>query len=277
MNKNLNEMCNWMRYKIIEMAHNAGKKGAHIGSALSCVEIMACLYGKIMNVTPESCKTFKHDVFIPSKAHCVLSYYTALAYMGFIQEAMLDDFGNNESVLSGHPIMNKEIGIEFSGGSLGMGFSQSVGVALGMKRHNINNRVYVLLGDGECDEGAVWEAAQSAVHFELDNLVVVIDVNKIQYDGFTKDIMGHRSLKDKFHAFGFFCIEVDGHDIKALLAAFDKAMMNRVKQPTIILADTIKGKGISFMENNKHWHHAVLSDTDYSLAMKELGVNDGNK
>lgn len=271
------EMSKWMRKNIIEMAYSAGKNGAHLGSALSCVEILACLYSEIMDTTPENILTPEHDVFIPSKAHCVLSYYSALAYCGFINSDELLTFENNLSILPGHPICNIQKGIEFSGGSLGMGFSQGVGVALGIKQRNLNQRVFVLLGDGECDEGANWEAAQSAAHYHLNNLVIIVDANKLQYDGLTSDIMSLIDLKDKFKSFGFYSLEVDGHNTDALLSAFQTSFSECGQQPIAIIANTIKGKGISFMENQKQWHHSVLTTEQYQNALIELGGNNGTK
>lgn len=273
---NLDTMSKWMREQIIEMAYNAGKNGAHLGPALSCVEILACLYGNIMDISPNNISSLEHDIFIPSKAHCVLSYYSALAYTNFISKEDLLTFEQNLTFLPGHPIINPEKGIEFSGGSLGMGFSYGVGMALGIKQRHLSQRVFVLLGDGECDEGANWEAAQSAAHFSLNNLVVIVDANKLQYDGSTDTIMNHISLKNKFESFGFYTLEVDGHDTIALLATFQNAFSNNCTQPIAIIAHTIKGKGISFMENQKHWHHSVLSKEQYDIAKLELGGNNGN-
>lgn len=275
--QNPKEMAHWIRRQIIEMAYHAGKNGAHLGSALSCTEILACLYGEILNVTPENILTPEHDVFIPSKAHCVLSYYAALAYCNFISMDELNTFENNLSFLPGHPIWNPQKGIEFSGGSLGMGFSLGVGIALGMKQKNLNNRVFILLGDGECDEGANWEAAQAAAHFNLNHLVVIIDANKLQYDGSTTAIMNHIDLSNKFKSFGFYTLEANGHDVNCLLSVFRDAFQNNANQPIAIIADTVKGKGISFMENQKQWHHSVLSKEQYEAALAELGGNYGIK
>lgn len=269
--ENLSKMTDWMRKQIIEMAYHAGKNGAHLASALSCVEIMAALYGHVMNVTPDNILTPSHDVFIPSKAHCVLSYYTALAYCGFLSSDDLNTFEDNLSILPGHPICNLEKGIEFSGGSLGMGFSQGVGMALGMKQHNLSQRVFILLGDGECDEGANWEAAQAAAHYNLNNIVVIVDANKLQYDGSTNDIMSLRNLSDKFKSFGFYTKETDGNDISKLLSTFEDVFSSQDNKPAAIIANTVKGKGISFMENKKQWHHAVLTKELYEAAMQELG------
>lgn len=268
--QNLETMSKWIRQEIIEMAHSAGKNGAHLGSSLSCVEILTCLYGKIMDISPSNCTLPSHDVFIPSKAHCVLSYYSALAYCGFFPKEELSTFEDNLTRLPGHPVMNPAMGIEFSGGSLGMGFSQGVGVALGMRQHDLQNRIYVLLGDGECDEGSNWEAAQAAAHYQLNHLTVIIDANQLQYDGLTQEVMNLQNLTDKFQAFGFYTAEADGHSIPDLLNAFDDIFLNAGSKPSALIAHTVKGKGVSFMEHQKQWHHSVLSDENYQKALHEL-------
>lgn len=273
----IRQMTGYMRKKIIEMAYHAGKNGAHLGAALSCVEILACLYGKVMDISLDNINCCEHDVFIPSKAHCVLSYYSALAYVGFLTEDELNTFDENMTMLPGHPIRNEGKGIEFSGGSLGMGLSLGVGIALGMKRNKLHNRVFVLLGDGECDEGANWEAIQSAAHFGLDNLVVIVDANKLQYDGYTSDIMDHIDLKNKFDSFGFVANEVDGHSIDELMNIFMNMDEIAKGKPMAIIANTVKGKGVSFMENQKQWHHAVMSEEQRDMALKEVRECYGDK
>lgn len=266
----IKKMSTWMRRQAIEMAYSAGNKGAHLGAGLSSIEILACLYGGATDISVHSTEQYERDIFIPSKAHCVLSFYTALAYAGFFPKEDLSEFENNGSELPGHPIMNPKRGIEFSGGSLGMGLSQGIGLALSSKRRALHNRVYVLLGDGECDEGAIWEAAMSAAHFKLDNLIVIIDRNQLQYDGQTKDIMEIDSIENKFKAFGFQSIQVDGHNVEEIYNALRKFQQEDNSMPKVIIANTIKGKGISFMENKKEWHHAVLTKENYEIAIKEL-------
>lgn len=268
---NIRTMSLWMRRKALQMAYNAGDKGAHLGAGLSSVEILACLYGGATNISAKGINEEARDVFIPSKAHCVLSFYTALAYSDFFPMEDLDQFEHNGSELPGHPIMNTTRGIEFSGGSLGMGLSQGVGVALANKRKQYNNKVYVLLGDGECNEGAIWEAAMSAAHFKLDNLIVIVDYNKLQYDGTIEEVMGLYSLKNKFMSFGFESREIDGHNIEELCNTLQELQQNLNDKPKVIIAHTIKGKGVSFMENKKEWHHAVLSKEQYDIAVKEVG------
>jgi transketolase len=266
----LTEMASTMRLKALEMAVNAGPNGAHLGPAFSSIEILACLYGGIMRTAPQGVDPQLRDVFIPSKGHCVLSYYTALAYSGHFPVEKLDVFEVDGSELPGHPVMNPDMGIEFSGGSLGMGASQGVGLALAFKRRGREGTIFVLLGDGECDEGAVWEAAMSAAHFRLDNLVLIVDQNGLQYDGATDDIMGLKGLAGKFSSFGFDTFGVDGHSIEALHDTFVKATGLRSGKPVAIIADTVKGKGVSFMEHSKEWHHSRLTQERYEQAVAEL-------
>lgn len=268
--KKIQDMAIKMRRKAIDMAYLAGKNGAHLGAGLSSIEILACLYGGIMDIDSSAPTREDRDYFIPSKAHCVLAFYPALAYAGYFPMEDLEQFEKNGSPLPGHPIKNVNRGIEFSGGSLGMGLSLGVGLALALKAKKSSNRVYVLIGDGECDEGAIWEAAMSAKHFGLDNLTVIVDQNKLQYDGSTEEIMSLSCLEDKFQSFGFRAITVDGHNVEKLYEAFLSAKEIVPGKPTVIIADTIKGKGISFMENKKEWHHGVLTKELYEQAVREL-------
>jgi transketolase len=266
----LTNLANRMRLKTIEMAYKAGANGAHLGPALSCTEILACLYGAFMNANGRSQPDGWKDVFIPSKAHCVLSFYTALAFTGRFPEQDLDTFEVDGSDLPGHPVMNADRGIDFSGGSLGMGPAQGIGMALAYRRKGCDGNIFVLLGDGECDEGSIWEAAMSAAHFKLDNLILIIDNNKLQYDGGTEQIMALRSLADKFSSFGFEVFAVNGHHMGDLHAVFTEATGHRDGRPKVIVADTVKGKGVSFMENKKEWHHSRLSKELYEQAVAEL-------
>ncbi len=198
-----------MRLSVIETGYGAGKNGAHFGGALSAIEILACLYGGIMN-----------------KDDCFIALYTALAHTGHFPLEDLKTFEQNDSELIGHLVMNPARGIEFSGGSLGMGLSQGIGMALGFRRQNLDNHVFVLLGDGECDEGSVWEGVMSAAHFKLDNLIVIVDKNKLQSDGETSSVMDLQDLADKFDSFGFDVYEVDGHDISDLCEIFTTTLKN---------------------------------------------------
>lgn len=266
----LTSLANKMRLKSLEMAYKAGSNGAHLGPALSCTEILACIYGAFMDDGARNSHDGRKNMFIPSKAHCVLSFYTALAYTGHFPEIDLDHFEVDGSELPGHPVMNVEKGIEFSGGSLGMGPAQGIGVALAYRRKGCDGNIFVLLGDGECDEGSIWEAAISASHFKLDNIIFIIDNNKLQYDGATDQIMALYSLPDKFSSFGFEVFTVNGHQMGDLFAVFKKATENRDGRPKVIVADTVKGKGVSFMENKREWHHSRLSKEQFDQAVAEL-------
>ena len=261
-----------MRFDVVKMTHIAGMQGAHIGGGLSMVEIMAVLYCGVMKSKPQHPQWDERDRFILSKGHCALTQYAALRQIGIINEEDLNTFKQNNSKLSAHLSMNPSIGIEFSSGSLGQGLSLGVGTCLALRRKNNNSsRVFVLLGDGECNEGQVWEAAISAAHYKLDNLVIIIDKNGMQYDGATNDVLSMEPMSDKWTAFGFDVIEVDGHDVGAL---YDTLMsLPKNGKPVAIVANTIKGKGISYMENNPKYHSARLSQDDYDKVLSELGVN----
>ena len=266
----INELAKKIRRSIIETGYAAGKKGAHFGGALSAVEILACLYGGVMDIDPKHPNRENRDIFIMSKGHAVLALYTSLAHVGYFPIGDLETFEQNDSELVVHPAMNIKRGIEFSGGSLGMGLSQAVGVALAYRRKKTGNRVFILLGDGECQEGAVWEAIMSAAHFKLDNLIVIVDRNRLQCDGDTENVMALQNLSSKFCAFGFDTYEVDGHDVIALCDALSSARNKKDGRPKVVIANTIKGKGVSFMENQSEWHHGVLSRQQYELAVSEL-------
>lgn len=267
----IKQLAHKMRVAAIKMGYEAGSKGAHFGGGLSAIEILACLYGGVLDIDSQHPNNEDRDVFIASKAHCVLALYPALAYTGFFQKEDLHTFELNESELSGHPAMNLQRGIEISGGSLGMGLAQGVGIALAYRRKNINKNVFVLLGDGECEEGSVWESVMTASHFQMDSLIVVIDNNHLQYDGLIDDITDLHDLKAKFESFGFEAYKINGHDIETMYALFCQLKYKRNKKPKLVIADTIKGKGISFMEGQVEWHHGILSQELYQRALAELG------
>ena len=260
-----------MRKEMINMGFRNGDLGAHFGAGLSAVEIFACLYNGVMKVDPKNPKWEDRDILVVGKGHCVLAYYTALAFAGFFPVEDLMTFDQNGSKLMGHPIRNLELGIEVSSGSLGMALSQGVGIALAIKKKRQNRKVFVILGDGECQEGAIWEGAMSAAHYNLDNLIVIIDKNTLQYDGDTEEIMSLGNLKDKFQAFGFATQVINGHNIDDLKEGFDKIETLEIGKPKAIIAHTIKGKCISFMENNKEWHNKALTQELYQQAIAELG------
>lgn len=255
-----------MRLKALEIAFKSGKNGAHLGGGLSAIEIFAVLYGRILNICPNNPMDINRDRLIVSKGHCVLAYYTALYEKGLISEQELKNFEVNGGYFHGHAMRNPMKGIEFSGGSLSMGMSYAVGVAYACKKRSMKNRVYVIIGDGECDEGLIWESAMSAAHYNLDNLVVIVDNNRLQYDGLTQDVMNQYSLASKFRAFGFDVSEVDGHDCNML----EQSLGVISDKPRCLIANTIKGKGISFMEGKKEWHHSTLSEHLYNQAKMEV-------
>lgn len=259
-----------MRKDSLYMAFSAGNTGAHLGGGLSMIEIMAVLYLGIMKYNISQPTDENRDRFILSKGHGVLALYAAMKQIGLIQESELTGFKSNHTHLTGHPSMNVERGIEFSSGSLGQGLSLGVGTAIALKRKmNSQSRVFVLLGDGECDEGSVWEAAMSGANYKLDNLVAIIDRNHMQYDGDTECVMKKESFKEKWSAFGWEVRTADGHDVEEL---YDQ-MKKEQSGPVVIIAETVKGKGISFMENNAQWHHGRLSEKQYAQALAELEGN----
>lgn len=263
----IDAMAKRMRLKALDMAFRSGKKGAHLGPAFSCMEIMATLYGNIMNLDPKNPSDVNRDRFISSKAHSVLAQYTALNEIGFISDEELDTFQENGTKFGGHPMINLEHGMEYTGGSLGMALSVGVGMALDAKIKGRQNKIYILLGDGELDEGSNWEAVMSAAQFKLDNLVIIIDKNGLQYDGPTSEIMNIDNLQNKFEAFNCKTSVVDGHNTAELLDAFET---NAKDCPHVVIAKTVKGKGVSFMENIREWHHSSLSQKQYEQAVEEV-------
>lgn len=258
-----------MRKNVLKMALNAGANSSHLGGGLSFIDIVACLYKKILNIDPIHYDSPTRDRFILSKGHGVLGLYAALYEKGFLSYDELMTFGQADSYLLGHPVMNISKGIEATTGSLGMGLSLAIGKALHAKRQNLLYHTYVLLGDGECNEGSVWEAVMSASHFKLDNLTVIVDKNNLQQTGTTNDILSNNNLCNKWQAFGWNAIETDGHNIASLIEIFESKNSHE-KKPTAIIANTIKGKGITFMENNNDWHHKILSQEQFDKAMNEL-------
>lgn len=257
----------YIRRQIIEMTYATGNTGAHLGGSLSMAEILGTLYCGILKYDASNPNWEERDRAILSKGHAALALYPALAKAGIIDEGLLREFKKNGSLLGGHPSLNGLPGIEYASGSLGQGLSLGVGACLALRRkNNTDSRVFVLLGDGECDEGSVWEAAASASHFGLNQLVAVIDTNHIQYDGNTDDILNMNPMDKKWESFGWTVKAVNGHDIGQLLDAYSI----RTDKPLVIIANTIKGKGISFMEGNWQFHNARLSQKQYEQAIKEL-------
>jgi transketolase len=257
-----------VRKNILEMAFVAGASSSHFGGALSIVDIISLLFSHKMQINKNDPNCKDRDRFILSKGHACLAYYAALCEIGYITKDQLKTFEKDDSDLLGHPVMNRKLGIDFSNGSLGMGLSLGIGVAAALKKNKKKNNVFVILGDGECNEGSVWEAAMAAPNLNLSNLYAIIDNNNFQQTGSNKEIMNTNSLSQKWSSFGWDTTEVNGHDIEKLYEVFDKC--DESPKPKAIIAKTIKGKGFSFSENNNEWHHAVLSKTLYEQAKKEL-------
>lgn len=261
----LEAMVKRMRLDAMDMAVTA-TNGSHLGGSLSCMEILAVLYGEVMQFDRSNPTWPERDRFIPSKNHCVLAHFPALAEVGFLPKEELVEFQKDGGRMTGYP-RNLEIGLEYSGGSLGMAISVGVGIALSLKEHQRPNKMFVLMGDGELNEGCIWEAFMSAAQYGLDNLVAIIDRNHLSYDGDTEDVMGLDSLEDKMRAFHWNPISCNGHDVADLLRAFSEI---KEGMPNIILAETVKGKGVSFIENRREWHHSRLSQEQYEQAREEI-------
>ena len=269
--KKIESLAREIRKKILLMAFSAGQSSAHIGGALSSVDIISTLYDEVFQINKKNINDENNDRFILSKGHGCLSYYAILNHLGFISNDELLTFEKDGSNLLGHPVKNKEKGIEFSNGSLGMGLSIGVGLAIGYKRLNKKNKVYVILGDGECNEGSIWESFMCANKFNLDNLYVFVDNNKFQQTGSNDDILVNNNLYEKLATFGWNSNKIDGHNIEQIYKFLTTKINNH--KPNIAVCETIKGKGISFFENNNDWHHSVLTKKNYDLALNELNEN----
>lgn len=261
--KQIEEKCRDMKFKALEMALSTGSSGSHIGGAFSAMEILATLY-EVVNVRDMS--TVDRDRVIVSKGHCVLAYYTALWKLGLIKDDNLLSFDKNGTKFHGHPHRDLSVGLEFSAGSLGLGISYAVGVAIACKRKKLSNKIYALLGDGECDEGIVWEALMSISNFQLGNMIIIIDRNGYQLDGATREVMNQHSLERKFEAFGFEVDVVNGHSVEELYCSLTKSS----DKARVIIADTIKANGISFLTNNKIAHHCALTPKKYEKAVEDI-------
>ena len=258
-----------IRREIIVASHNVGKLGVHLGSALSAADIFAVLYADVLRYDIDKPESEKRDYFVLSKGYAYIGYYAALFKAGYItDEDIKFQFMTDGGWLPVHPVMNLEKGIEFSGGSLGMGMPYAVGKAYAIKLAQKTNRVYTLIGDGECDEGSIWEAFMSAANHELDNLTVIVDKNGMQQDGPTDEVLSI-DIEAMVKACKWNVIVVNGHSHQELKNAFAKSFGNGM--PKCIIANTIKGKGVSFMENNRNWHHANMNEKQYRQAMEELG------
>ncbi|MDD6847326.1 MAG: transketolase [Oscillospiraceae bacterium] len=245
-----------------------GKSG-HPGGSLSAADIFTYLYFKEMNVDPANPKMADRDRFVLSKGHCCPSLYAVLALKGYFDWSELEKLRHVGAMLQGHPDMKGTPGIDMSSGSLGQGISAACGMALAAKLDNKDYRVYTVLGDGECEEGQVWEAAMFASHNNLDNLVVFVDQNGLQIDGPVQEVCGIEPLDKKFESFGFEVIKIDGHNFEEIENALNKAKTTKGK-PTAVLAKTVKGKGVSFMENQVGWHGKACNEEELAVATKEL-------
>ncbi len=261
-----------IRLGIIESTHAAAS--GHPGGSLSIADIMAYLYFEEMNVSPDNPKDENRDRFVLSKGHTAPALYAALALKGFFPFEELLTLRQHDSRLQGHPDMKTIPGVDMTTGSLGMGISAACGMALAGKLNNKDYRVYTILGDGECEEGQVWEASMFANHYGLDNLCVIIDYNKLQIDGPVADIVGPAPFEPKLEAFGYNVITIDGHGFDEIESALKAARECRGR-PTAIVANTVKGKGVSFMEDKVNWHGQAPKDPDYLTAIEEIKAQIG--
>ena len=263
---NLGLHANNIRKNIVKMVANA--KSGHPGGSLSAADIMTVLYFEEMNINEDNVDSIDRDRFVLSKGHASPCLYAALAERGLLHEDLLT-FRKLNSNLQGHPNMNSVAGVDMSTGSLGQGISTAVGMAIANKLGKNDYRVYAMLGDGECEEGQVWEAAMAASHYHLDNLCAIVDFNGLQIDGNVQDVMDPTPIDKKFEAFGWNTINIDGHDFDDIRNAFKVARECKGK-PTMILAHTIKGKGVSYMENAANWHGVAPNEEQLKIALEEL-------
>ena len=266
-NQQLAIKANEARILGLTMVHDAAS--GHPGGSMSCLDLVTALYFNVMHVDTQNPQDPDRDRFVMSKGHCSPALYPVLALRGFFPVDDLHMFRRIDGHMSGHVEMHHVRGVDMSTGSLGQGVSAAVGMALGGKLNHKDYRVYTVMGDGELDEGQGWEAFMSAAKYKLDNLCVIVDVNGLQIDGATKDVMPLEPLDQKFAAFGFHVITINGHDFDQILSAYQQAAATK-GQPTVILAKTVKGKGISFMENDAGWHGKAPNDEQLAQAVSEL-------
>ena len=266
-NQQLAIKANEARILGLTMVHDAAS--GHPGGSMSCLDLVTALYFNVMHVDTQNPQDPDRDRFVMSKGHCSAALYPVLALRGFFPVDELHMFRRIDGHMSGHVEMHHVRGVDMSTGSLGQGVSAAVGMALGGKLNHKDYRVYAVMGDGELDEGQGWEAFMSAAKYKLDNLCVIVDVNGLQIDGATKDVMPLEPLDQKFAAFGFHVITINGHDFDQILSAYQQAAATK-GQPTVILAKTVKGKGISFMENDAGWHGKAPNDEQLAQAVSEL-------
>ena len=265
----LQEKARQLRLDTINELYEA--QSGHPGGSLSCMDILVALYYNVMNIRPEEPRWEERDRFVMSKGHCCPALYAVLADKGYFDKAELMTLRKLGSHLQGHPDMRKTPGVDANTGSLGQGIAIAMGMALAAKHGGKDYRVFTLLGDGEAQEGLVWEASMAAAHYKLDNFTVILDHNKLQIDGRNDDVMSLGDICAKFAAFGFDVVTVDGHDIDAVTAALK--VPHTPGKPKFVCCETVKGKGVSFMENNASWHGSTKKTADYEAAIKELEVH----
>lgn len=266
-NLELSRMANEVRKGIVTAVH--GAKAGHPGGSLSAADIFTYLYFEEMNIDPADPRKENRDRFVLSKGHTAPGLYSALAHRGYFPVEDLPTLRHLGSYLQGHPCMQEVPGVDMSSGSLGQGISAAVGMALGARMSGADFRVYTLLGDGEIEEGQVWEAAMFAGHRKLDNLVVIVDNNGLQIDGKIEDVCSPYPIDEKFRAFNFHVVNIDGNDMQQIREAFAEARSTK-GMPTAIIAHTLKGKGVSFMEGQAGWHGKAPNDEEYKIAMADL-------
>lgn len=264
----LESLCLRFRNELIDLLHDI--QTGHPGGSLSCLEILTTLYTEKMNHNPKNPKMEGRDRLILSKGHAAPILYMNLAEQGYFKKEELKTLRQINSNLQGHPCMHKTAGVELSTGPLGLGLGAGLGMCLGERLKGNDSYIYVILGDGEIQEGSIWESVMTASKFNADHLIAILDNNGVQLDGKLEDIMPMGDIKAKWEAFGWNVIPCDGHDVSSISDAVDKAKENKGK-PTLILAKTVKGKGISFMEGKNTWHGKAISDEDYKNAKAELG------
>jgi transketolase len=279
MNKNLlkgrtlDEVTRMLRKKTVEIAYHVGnERKAHAGGSLSLIEILSVLYYQVMYINQENPKDHERDRLVLSKGHSCLSLYALLSDLGFIDEKDLMQVRRLDSRLQGHPDMKKTPGIDMTAGSLGNGLGAGVGMALSAKFEKSERHIFVILGDGELNEGVVWESAQTANKFQLDNLTAIVDMNGFQGSGACDEIMPKTNIRKIWEGFGWQVTEVDGHDTNQLFDVLSTVKKNKNGQPNVIIAKTVKGKGVSFMENNNDWHQKALNEDQYIQALKEINA-----
>ena len=267
--KHLQKVANQIRGEVIQLSHSA--QTPHLGSSLSCIDILVVLYWVILSIDPKNPTDPGRDRFILSKGHAATSLYVTLAYQGFFPLEQLGNYAQSGSIMAEHPSIGSAPGIEATTGSLGHGLPIGLGMALASRIQNCSYRVFVVMSDGECNEGSVWEAAMFAPTHRLNNLIVVIDYNKWQATGRSQEVTSIDPLDDKWRAFGWNVYELDGNSIESLVNVIDN-IPNSLNKPTAIIAHTVKGKGVSFMEDDNNWHYRIPTASEVEEAKKELGL-----